>query len=136
MKVYVAHNFSARSWLPKVVITLETHGHTCTSTWIHDDAHTECESLEKSAIVDIQDIRRSDCLILFTDQNGPVPGKGKYFEAGVAYALGLPVILVGEDRGFVFCHLPNVAKADTFEEVLPLLKELDEGGEWPECKMY
>lgn len=121
MRIYVAHNFAARSWLPKVVAQIEQLGHFCTSTWIFDDAHSKTGQQVDSAQVDINDINRSDAFVLFVDQDGPKPGKGKYFELGYAYAQGLRLFLVGEDRGCVFYHLPGIQQVRDLSELLPLL---------------
>lgn len=124
MNIYVAHNFAAREWLPDVVSRINKIGHRCTSTWISDDAHTKTGKMVDSAIVDIRDIDRSGCLVLFVDQYGDTPGKGKYFELGYAYAQQKRIILVGADTHCVFYHLPGIERvADTHELIWLLSKE-------------
>lgn len=126
MKLYVAHNFCARDWLPEVVRLLETFGHDCTSTWIFDDAHTKGGSKALSAKVDLDDIDRSDALVLFIDQDGPTPGRGKYFEFGYAYAKGMPIYLVGTEENCVFYALPGVYRAESPAALVVMMEEYAE----------
>ncbi len=77
MKVYLAHNFKAREWLPEVIEEMRLSGIECTSTWIKDDAHAKGGSQRESALIDLDDIDRSDTFVLFTDNYGENPGKGK-----------------------------------------------------------
>lgn len=119
MKIYLAHNFAAREWLPSVVAQINEAGHECTSRWIWDDAHIGVS--EHGAISDIQDIDRADCLVLFVDQFGPTPGKGKYFEFGYAFAEGKRIILVGVDTQNVFYALPTVERVADVPELLKLI---------------
>lgn len=110
MKIYLAHNFKARWWLRDYIKLLERAGHIVTSSWIVDDSHCESgHSRATSAISDFNDIDASDALILFTDQYGDSPGKGKYMEFGYALAKGKKVYIHGLDTtSSVFYHLPDV----------------------------
>ena len=44
-------------------------------------------------------------------------GGGRHFEFGLAYALGKKCIIVGGQE-HVFCHLPDIMKAKTYDEAL------------------
>ena len=123
MRIYVAHNFSAREWLPVVVHKIKAVGHHVTSTWIFDDAHAAGGSRLSSAKVDLADIDQSSCIVLFTDQYGETPGKGKYFELGYAYAQKKRIILVGKDESCVFYWLPGIQRVENVEELIKLLKK-------------
>jgi nucleoside 2-deoxyribosyltransferase len=113
MKIYLAHNFKARWWLRDYIKLLELKGHQVTSTWITDDAHIDSKNKEESALVDLEDIDRADCLILFTDQYGERPGKGKFLEMGYALGKGKQVYIHGQDvQSSVFYHLPQVIVLD------------------------
>jgi|SRR5882672_3889962 len=122
MNIYLAHNFAAREWLPKVVEMLAAQGHKCTSTWIFDDSHAKGGTKRESAQVDIEDIERSEILVLFVDQEGPTPGRGKYFELGFAYARGKRIILVGTDDGCVFYSLSQIERVLNVKELLEVLR--------------
>lgn len=119
MKIYLAHNFKARWWLRDYIKLLESMGHTVTSSWIVDDSHCQPEESavfkqddalsETSAVADLNDIDVADALILFTDQYGERPGKGKWMEFGYALAKGKKIFIHGQDtRSSVFYHLPQV----------------------------
>ena len=123
MNIYVAHNFSAREWLPEVVHKIKVVGHHVTSTWIFDDAHAAGGSRLSSAKVDLADIDQSSCIVLFVDQYGETPGKGKYFELGYAYAQQKRIILVGKDESCVFYWLPGIQRVADVEELIELLKK-------------
>ncbi len=123
MKLYLAHNFSAREWLPTVVAQLEEMGHKVTATWIWDDSHTNGGTKLDSALVDLEDIVRADVLVFFVDQYGPTPGQGKYFELGYAYAEGKRIILVGEEDRCVFYSLPTIERVKNIPELLKLIQK-------------
>lgn len=118
MKIYLAHNFKARWWLRDYIKLLEASGHTVTSSWIVDDSHIDEKNEALSAIIDFNDIDLADALILFTDQYGEKPGKGKFMEFGYALAKGKKVFIHGQDTtSSVFYHLPDV-------QVLHLISDL------------
>jgi len=123
MRIYLAHNFKARWWLRDYVSLLEKMGHEVTSRWISQN-YTQSRTPEieqRIALEDLQDISRADALILFTDQYGDTPGKGKFIEYGYAYALGKKIYLHGKDfESCVFYYLPDVV-------VLSLISELSPG---------
>lgn len=124
MRVYLAHNFAARSWLREVIKPkIEASGHIVTSRWLWDDSHMASGSEQQSAVHDLEDIESADDLILFTDNYSDLrPGKGKFIELGYAIRASRRCILVGEDQSSsVFYHLPNIRHAKTLEEALRLL---------------
>ena len=127
MKIYLAHNFAAREWLPSVVAQITEAGHKCTAKWIWDDTH--CGVSTTAALADLSDIDASNCLVLFVDQYGPTPGKGKFVELGYAYAQGKQIVLVGEDTQTVFYTLPGIERVESVSSLLKLLhKQKEEYG--------
>jgi nucleoside 2-deoxyribosyltransferase len=122
VKVYLAHNFSARAWLASEIIPkLEAAEHKCVASWITDDSHLYSKNAEQSAVEDLNDIESADDLILFIDQFSDRIGKGKWVEFGFALRAGKRCILVGEDKSCIFENLPNIRHAKTIEEALVLL---------------
>lgn len=119
MRIYLAHNFAAREWLPSVVKQVIEAGHECTSRWITDPAHIGVSTA--AALADLADIDAANCLALFVDQYGQTPGKGKYVELGYAYAQDKRIILIGEDTKNVFYALPGVERVANVPELLKLL---------------
>jgi nucleoside 2-deoxyribosyltransferase len=117
MKVYLAHNYAAKDYLRTEVLPLmHAHGHLVTSRWILDAGDQPDES---EAQKDLDDIRDADALVLFAEQFGPIPGRGKYIELGYALALGLPASIVGgtSTNGCVFfalaTHVPTLTSLFT-----------------------
>lgn len=119
MKIYLAHNFKAREWLPTVVAQVIATGHECTARWIWDDSHIGVS--RHGALDDLHDIDRSNCLVLFVDQYGSTPGKGKFVELGYAYAQDKRIILVGADTQNIFYALPGIERVANVDELLALL---------------
>lgn len=111
MKIYLAHNFKARWWLRDYKALLEQNGHEVTSRWIsqnYPDIRNP-EGEQKYALEDLEDIDAADALILFTDQYGEKPGKGKFMEYGYAYAKGKQIYLHGLDyNSSIFYYLPGI----------------------------
>lgn len=126
MKIYLAHNFAARSWLPSVVAQLTEAGHESTGRWITDDSHVGVS--QHAACVDLLDIDKSNCFVLFVSQYGPTPGKGKFVELGYAYAMGKRIILVGEENDNVFYALPGIERVKDVPELLKKLHKQKEEG--------
>lgn len=110
MKVYLAHNYAAKDWLKGIKVQFETAGITVTSRWINADPYDPYHptTQREEAIKDVEDVLSADALILFTDNIGERPGRGKYVELGIAVASGKRILLVGKDQsGCVFYHLPR-----------------------------
>ena len=89
MKTYLAARYDRRKEMLKVATKLRELGHSITSRWING-SHTVASAL--CAEEDLEDIRNSDTLILFTDQPG---SGGRHVEFGYALALGLNIYVVG-----------------------------------------
>jgi hypothetical protein len=127
MKIYLAHNFEARLWLRETIVPLLTAaGHEITSQWVLSDEHIKLPDAE-CAKVDIHDIYKADCLILFADQFSHRHGLGKFVEFGYAYGLLADytlayVIVINNSKSSIFFELDNVHKVSTIEQALELLK--------------
>lgn len=118
MKIYLAGPYAARTTLAGYAEELRSIGITVTSTWLdetHDiNAGTEgaATALTDSqvalhAATDIDDVRRSDILVLFTAASvGCEGGGGRHVETGIAIALHKPVLIIGEPEN-VFHRLGN-----------------------------
>lgn len=113
MKVYLAAPYALRDVIQSHRQGLENNGYTCTSTWL-DATH----KIDRSALgtspgssddyarthvkQDIEDVLRSDALVLFTWEMsqalvphlGPNSG-GRHVETGVALSHNIPVIVLG-----------------------------------------
>jgi hypothetical protein len=115
-KIYLAHNFSAREWLrDEVAPRLKDEGFEIASRWIDDLAGDDVSNAQN----DLIDVMRSDWFILFAEQHGDRPGRGKFIELGLAIAHRLRIIVIGpKSDDCIFYHLPQVERYDTLEEFL------------------
>lgn len=122
MKIYLAHNFVAREVLGATVRLLEAIGHEVTSRWITDDEHVKANSSQQNALDDLEDIRKADALLLFINQYGSSPGRGKYIELGYALGIGKKCYIIGYNMGCVFYSLPEIIHIKNFTELEGFLK--------------
>lgn len=113
VNIYLAGPYSSRLELLEIVKRLEQYGHSIKvpAIWlsgVHDDAcPVEC------ALTDIVNIKNSEMLLLFTNQNGR--NGGRYIELGIAMGLEIPCIIVG-DYTNVFTRLHR--RIDSVDEFL------------------
>lgn len=125
MKIYLAAMWSERDATRNRSIAVQMDGHEVTSRWLNPNIDNQGEAA--GAEMDLEDIDRSDVLILFTLPLGTMySGGGRQWEAGHAHAKGKRVIICG-DREHVFCHLPSVEVYDTFDEVREVLRDGHQG---------
>ncbi len=124
MKFYIAHNFAARDWLrEEIKPQFEAAGHTITSRWITEDLHLMEENQAEAARHDIEDVERADGIVLFSDNFGDRPGRGKYVELGYAIGRNKILFVVGENTSCVFYNLPAVTHVQTVSEVLTIIHD-------------
>lgn len=117
MRLYVAHNFAARERLRALIVPrLEAAGHVVTSRWITDDTN---QMSPEWAQKDLADVRAADALLIYLDNAGDTPGRGKWVEMGYALALGLPVFAIGCDARNIFALHPSVVQIESIVEITP-----------------
>lgn len=69
----------------------------------------------KFALEDLADVRKADLLIAFTEPPRSSASRGgRHVELGIAIGMCTPVIVVGY-RENIFCWLPDVAFAETWD---------------------
>lgn len=127
MKIYLSGSFNLRQDIALLARELKSKGFEVTSSWLSepevrfDDAATEEWARRARANEDVEDIRRSDALIVFT--RVPSTSGGLYWELGYADALGLDLYVVGPVLN-VFMLRSKVNHYRTFAELLDdLLKQ-------------
>lgn len=106
-KIYIAALYSTRDHVRENVAPhLVAAGFEVTSRWLYEN---EPEGLERqSAVKDLEDVHRSDALLLLTLPYGKLyKGGGRCWEAGYAMGLGKRVYVVG-DHEIIFCYHPEV----------------------------
>lgn len=132
MNIYLASGYSRREEMKDFRKSLEGVGHKVTSRWLdfedeNPDAYTaenagtpsNCHPhmREEIAVIDVQDVLTSDCLILFlpSGRRG-----GCQVEYGIALGLFLRVIVVGAPENVFHFH-PHVERHDAFDQALAAL---------------
>lgn len=101
-KIYIAARFIQQGEVREKALELEALGHECTSSWRFETPNgdgSEAEHEEHyraAALCDLEDINRSDILVLLTEHASP--SGGKHVETGYALAKDKRVILVGPRR--------------------------------------
>jgi len=121
LRVYLAHNFSASSFLKdQVVPALRERNVIVCSTWIYQEEANGNE--QYWAIRCLEEVCRCDVFIIFAEQVGTVPGRGKYVEFGYALARNKPVIVIGDKLDCIFYHYPQIMKVATLKDALDILQ--------------
>lgn len=110
MFVYLAANFERRDEIRGYANELMTLGIGITSRWLWYDSNGNRtdENKKVMAAMDISDIHMSDAFILFLQDPNQYSTEGKSFELGVAYATGVPNIMVIGSPQTVFHHLDEI----------------------------
>ena len=130
MKVYLSGNFGDKKEILKAGTQLKGKGHHIQSGWLYGEDGLkkqyagDPEGFNRAcAEKDLQDIRDSDALILFTGDYGSKSLGGKHTEFGYAMAIGKIVIIMGK-RVNVF-HFRNSLKHFEYWDVEQVSEYLD-----------
>jgi nucleoside 2-deoxyribosyltransferase len=116
MRIYLAGPFKSRKTvMPEARAALRAHGYIVDCRWI--DADGVNEQLEANQ--DVADIANSDALVVYNPDG--VVSEGKAFEMGLAWALVMPIVIVGQSA-CVFRHLPGIRVVDTIDDAVAALK--------------
>jgi hypothetical protein len=125
VRIYIAAHSQQRANALK--LTLEEHGHCVVSRWVIEDAkfgdasrtYSDTERQEL-ALMDENDTRAADALVLIAEREGVMVPGGKHVETGIALALRKPVYVIGR-RENVFHWHPLVTLVSTTSELVALL---------------
>lgn len=137
MKIYLAAAWSRQQEIREFAPELEAQGHEITSRWLYEKpapvGQDRERHLRETAFIDIEDVRRADILVRFTDEitqlgydsNTPIARVGlvsgaRMFEFGLAWSEGIPVVVVGGIQN-VFDRLPNVVHLPDKEALLKFM---------------
>ncbi len=130
MRVYLAAAWSRQAEVRLYANVLRAEGIEVTSRWLEEREAIDPRDRERhrreTALIDIQDVRAADALVRFTDDlSQPTVPSGlatgaRMFEMGLAWAEGIPVVVVG-GRQQVFDFLPNVVHLKDFTELVNFL---------------
>ena len=134
MKIYIAAKYQRRlTGLRELAEEIQALGHDVTAQWIWGGE--EKKDIREAAVMDVEDVRRADCLIFVGEpQASENRGGGPWFEFGLAYAEGKRLIALldtdpsrgGHDHlpighESVFTALPEVLCVRSRETLLDLL---------------
>jgi len=134
IRIYIAAPWTEKDGKAKEAQTyFEEKGFKVMSSWIGRDVEDfDFESdleREREAENDLRDLYDSDMLVLINSKLS----EGKMFEMAIAYAAGMPIIVVGE-RTHVFHCLSEIEVVDSLKRAAEILhvraiewKRRDEG---------
>lgn len=128
--IYIAAKYQRRFELRPTADALKRLGYNITAQWLWDAE--EGKTISQKAIMDVEDVRRADCLVFIGEpQASENRGGGRWFEFGMAHALGIRCIAVldldpakgGHDHlpighESVFTGLPNVEIVTSLDELV------------------
>lgn len=113
-KIYLANMYSKRQETAEYAKQLTNAGHIVTAQWLTGKEETQPK--RANAVMDFDDVERSDLLICFTQPYGSVnKGGGRHTELGLALAWGIETWIVGE-REQIFHWHPVIKQFDNWIE--------------------
>lgn len=128
MKVYLAARHGRQENMLQVAAVLREFGHEVTSRWLETEwaaipdqsSAIPPEYMLKYALIDMEDVAKSEVVVSFTESPGDVSRGGRHVEFGIAAAWGKRLIVVGH-RENRFHHLPRVEFCKDAEELFDLI---------------
>lgn len=127
MKFYIASRYSRRLEMCQVRAWLVNLGHEVTSRWLdtnweyspgQSSSNAPPEYREQYSKWDLEDIRKCDCLITFTEPPDLAGGRGgRHVEFGIAIGLNKALVVIGHYEN-IFHHLPGVSFFATLESFM------------------
>lgn len=131
MRVYIAGRTSQADAVNRVQELFVQAGHSITHDWtgpeggIKPDWSHNREEAREVAIKDRDGVAKADAVILCgwgCEEGGG--GLGCFIEVGIAFALWIPVIILGPCRESVFWYLPNVIHIKNDADVVKAMEEM------------
>lgn len=121
VKVYLSGSFAARDVIAERADDLRHLGVTVTSSWLeeppitHDDPAYDAWLKRARANEDVEDVRRSDMVVVFTEW--PSTSGGLHVETGMAISERKPIMVVGP-RLNVFQYRSDVTHHEEWGDAL------------------
>jgi hypothetical protein len=123
MKVYLASRFTRKDEMATYAEDLNRLGHQVTSRWlgVEFDPGTPLSHPNWSQLAqqDLDDIRRADALICFTETSGG--GAARHAEFGIGLGLGKRVYIVGSAE-HLFHTLPQLKVYPDWDALIRAIK--------------
>ena len=124
-KVYIGAPWSHKSEALVAKQHFEAAGFEVVSRWITTHADSDSNLTDPAhadlfaqyAIDDVEDVQSSHVFVILN----LALAEGKATEFGIAYTLGIPVIVVGDCSRNIFYRLPGIYQADSVEEAIAAL---------------
>lgn len=135
MKIYIAALYAKRFELLEFAQQLKELGHEITAQWLYNGEEKK-ETYREAALMDVEDVDRADTLIFIGQPCGSENrGGGRWFEFGMAYALGKRLIAILDHSGSgphhphesVFTELPGVSQFESTQSFIDYLNEVVDG---------
>ncbi len=129
MRIYLASRFTRMMEMREYREQLHDDGHVVTSRWLDeqpgegDKYHPE--AWPGIALVDVEDVRRADALVAFTELPRTWTRGGRHVEFGMGLGLGKYLFVIGPIEN-VFHALPGVGVYPDWESLRKELKT------WPQ----
>lgn len=123
MRVYLAGRFSRKAELRGYAYDLSRVGIEVDARWLQNGFHEESASPgveQRFAVEDLEDVKRADVFVIFTEAEGTYTRGGRFVEMGYALALGKPVIVIGRKEN-IFVRLAEKQVATWQQAVHELL---------------
>lgn len=131
MRIYLAAAWSRKKEIKLIADQLnEILGVIVTANWLIEDSKPKKKNVfkycQERARIDVQDVRKADMLIRFTDdlRHKVVPARlatgARMFEMGYAYALGKKIVVVGGHQP-IFDYLPGIVHVNDVETLKSFL---------------
>lgn len=139
MKIYLAAPYGDMMKMRDVRDQLAAAGHEVTAQWIDgfegmarpgQESNSD-EVKAQGALMDAEDVRRSDVLVAFTrERHQPTPGGGRHVEFGIALERGIPIVLFGPIGEHVFHYYPGLVQGSVSDmaQLIGVLITLDNDG--------
>ncbi len=116
-KIYLAASYAQMLEMRELGERLRSLGHEVTAQWI--EGKEANASRESAALMDVEDVRRADTLVLFSFPRGTlVTGGGRHVEFGIALERGMRLLVVGPKGEHVFHSWPGVRFFSSAQELL------------------
>jgi len=122
MKIYLAAKYGDMMKMREVAEFLRNDGHEITAQWV--DGKEANDTQESAALMDFEDVLRSDVLVSFSHERGTMhTGGGRHVEFGIALTLGKKIIVCGPRGEHVFHSMPGVKFVADMDQLALVLLE-------------
>jgi nucleoside 2-deoxyribosyltransferase len=127
VKIYLAAPFSWKDQMNIYASELRELGMEVTSRWLEEPhaSTTQLSELEEEqhsfyAKQDCQDISNADVLVFFSDPSKTIVRGGRHVEFGIALALGMPVVVIGEKEN-IFHYSAGITHCENWTQAKNIL---------------